>query len=100
VLYRNALGNDPATWAAASPVRHVADPGPHPRFLVVTQGSPRRTAQARAFAAALEANGTPATAIDVSPLDHEALNAAVGAPGDEVVTPAVLDLFRSCVQSG
>lgn len=96
-LYRNALGDDPAVWAEASPLTHAADPGPRPSFLVVTQGSPRRTGGSEAFVAALTAGGTEATVLDVSPLDHEGVNAAVGAAGDTVVTPAVLGLFRSCV---
>lgn len=96
-LYRNALGNDPATWAAASPINHVADPGPHPDFLILTQGNPRRTNGSEAFGAALVEAGTPATVIDVNPLTHEAVNEAVGAPGDTVVTPPVLEFFRACV---
>ena len=100
VLYRNALGNDPLVWAAASPINHVADAGPHPDMLIFTQGPPRRTNGALAFATALSANGTPATALDVNPLSHEAINAAVGAPGDTVITPPLLDFFRSCVGRG
>ena len=97
ILYRNALGNDPATWAAASPINHVADPGPHPDFQVFTQGSARRTNGSKAFAAALVAAGTPATALVVNQLTHEEINEAVGAPGDTLVTPPLLDFFRACV---
>lgn len=97
VLYRNALGNDPATWAAASPINHVADPGPRPDFLIFTQGNARRTNGSKAFGAALVDAGTPATVLDVNPLTHEAVNEAVGAPGDTVVTPPLLEFFRACV---
>jgi acetyl esterase/lipase len=96
-LYRNALGDDPAVWAAASPINHVGGAGPEPAFLVVTQGTPRRVEQATAFAAALEAAGTDASAIVVDPLSHEEVNAAVGAPGDTVVTPALMDFAGSCL---
>lgn len=30
-------------------------------------------------------------------LTHEEINEAVGAPGDTVVTPPLLDFFRDCV---
>lgn len=96
-LYRNALGEDPAVWAAASPLTHAGDPGHHPSFLIITQGPPRRTGGAQAFAAALVAAGTEAEAVDVSPMDHEGVNAAIGAPGDEVITPRLVRFARDCI---
>ena len=98
VLYRNALGNDPATWALASPVTHVG--GADPDLLVVTRGAPRRVAQAQAFAAALTGAGSTASAVVVNPLSHEEVNDAVGAPGDTVVTPPLRAFFESCVAGG
>ncbi len=96
ILYRNALGNDPATWSKASPVNHTRAGAARPKFLIYTQGVPRRTAQARAFASALTSGGTSASAIDVNPLDHEAINRAVGAPGERTVTPPLMTFLRSC----
>lgn len=96
-LYRNAFGDDPATWAVGSPMNHTAVGAARPRFLVYTRGASRRIAQARAFGSALGAGGTSASVLDVSPLDHEEVNARVGAPGDSLVTPALLSFFRSCV---
>jgi len=95
-LYRNAFGDDPAVWAQGSPTEHTAAGSSRPRFLVVTRGAARRVAQAESFADALEAGGTDATFLDVSPMTHEETNAAVGAAGDTTVTPAVMDFLRSC----
>lgn len=95
-LYRNAFGNAPATWAVGSPMKHTNPEKVRPKFLVVTRGLPRRTAQAKAFANALVKAGTPASFVDVSPLNHEHVNAAVGAPGDTKVTPPLMTFLRSC----
>lgn len=95
-LYRNGFGDDPATWAKGSPINHTSPGGDRPKFLVFSQGTARRTAQARDFGAALVAGGTPASVIDVNPLTHEGVNAAVGAPGDNTVTPPLMTFLRSC----
>ena len=95
-LYRNAFGNDPATWVKGSPIDHTEGGTLRPKFLIFTQGAPRRTAQAQAFADALNKGGTPATLIDVSPLAHDEVNEAVGKPGDTKVTPPLMTFLRSC----
>jgi acetyl esterase/lipase len=96
-LYRNAFGNDPAVWAEGSPIDHTDAGQVRPEFLIIAQGPPRRIDQAQAFADALERGGTPASVIDVNPLDHEGINVAVGAADDTVVTPPLMDFFRSCL---
>jgi acetyl esterase/lipase len=95
-LYRNAFGDDPATWRDGSPVEHIAAGTTRPSFLVVTRGPARRVAQARDFVDALEVGGTHAALLDVSPMTHEEVNAAVGSSGDSTVTPAVMAFLRSC----
>ncbi|MDQ6696467.1 MAG: alpha/beta hydrolase [Actinomycetota bacterium] len=95
-LYRNAFGNDPATWVKGSPINHTEAGTLRPEFLIFTQGAPRRTAQARAFADALNRGGTAATLVDVSPLAHDEVNEAVGQPGDTRVTPPLMAFLRSC----
>lgn len=98
ILYRNAFGGDPATWSEGSPVEHTASGAPRPRFLIFTRGTSGRRAQARAFASALDRGGTPASVVDVSPLDHEAVNQVVGAADDTEVTPLITAFLRACVQ--
>ena len=95
-LYRNAMGDDPTTWATASPIQHTAAGITRPQFMVVTQGPGRRTGQARDFVEALRAGGTDASFLDVTPLTHEQVNDAVGAPGDAVLTPTILSFLRGC----
>lgn len=96
-LYRNAFGNDPAIWANGSPIDHTAKGSVRPKFLIFTRGTARRTAQARAFGAALTAGGTSARVLDVSPLQHDEVNEAVGKSGDTKVTGPLMSYFRTCV---
>ncbi len=96
-LYRNALGDDPATWQAGSPIGHTAPGAPRPSFLVVTRGAARRVAGSQRFVDALRDGGTTADLLDAGPLTHEEVNAAVGRPGDAVVTPPLLAFFQRCV---
>lgn len=95
-LYRNAFGDDPATWTKGSPIEHTRPGGVRPSFLVVTQGRDVRTTQAQAFVTALNDGGTRASLVDVTPLDHQQVNAAVGAPGDTAVTPPLVDFLTAC----
>ncbi len=96
-MYRNAFGDDPAVWAQGSPITHTGPGAVRPSFLVVTRGGARRVEQSADFARRLRAGGTPAQLLDAGALDHAGVNAAVGAPGDQVVTPPLLALYRSCV---
>ncbi len=95
-IYLNAFGRDPAVWDEASALTHVA-PGLAP-MLVVTRGSAVRQALSARFVDALTAVGVEATLVNAEPLDHEGVNAAVGAPGDTRVTPPLMDFFRDCVR--
>jgi acetyl esterase/lipase len=95
-LYQNAVGTDEVTLRAASPREHASagDP-PH---LIVTRGEPARQAQARDHAAALSAAGVAATTLVATGYTHEQVNAAVGAAGETVVTPALMDFLRGCAR--
>jgi acetyl esterase/lipase len=96
-MFRNAFGDDPAVWEAGSPMRNVAPGKGIPDFLVVTRGTPARVAQSEDFAARLRAAWVPAQVVRATGLTHEQVNTSVGAPGDTVVTPPLLDFFRSCI---
>jgi acetyl esterase/lipase len=96
-MFRNAFGNDPAVWRAGSPMRNVAPGKGIPDFLVVTRGTPTRVAQSETFAARLRAAWVPARVVRATGLTHEQVNTSVGAPGDTVVTPPLLDFFRGCI---
>jgi acetyl esterase/lipase len=95
-IYRDAFGDDPATWTEASPVEHVAAGTGIPRFLVVERGTPRRRRAADAFVVRLRDAGVPVTGVDAGSLTHGEVNAAVGADGDQVVTPPLETFLAEC----
>lgn len=94
--YLEAFGDDPAVWAEASPMRHLAASVGTPRSMVVTRGSVARRTTAERFVDGLEQVGADAELLDVTPLDHAAVNRAVGAEGDDVVTPPLVAFLRDC----
>jgi acetyl esterase/lipase len=98
-MFRNAFGDDPAVWAAASPMRNIAPEKGIPDFLVVTRGTPARVAQSETFATRLRDAGVPTRLVRATGLTHEEVNRAVGDPGDTVVTPSLMDFFRSCLRA-
>jgi acetyl esterase/lipase len=98
-MFRNAFGDDPAVWAAASPMRNVAPDKGVPDFLVVTRGTPARVSQSESFAARLREAGVPARVVRATGLTHEEVNKAVGDPSDTVVTPPLMDFFGGCLRS-
>lgn len=98
VMYRNALGDDPSTWDAAAPLHLVRPKAGTPGFLIVTRGAPSRVGASEDFAAALRGVRVPVVEVlNANPLDHEGVNAAIGAPGETAVTPVVMDFLRDCL---
>ncbi|HZB70894.1 MAG TPA: alpha/beta hydrolase [Acidimicrobiales bacterium] len=96
-MFRNAFGDDPAVWVAGSPMHNVSSGKGIPDFLVVTRGLPARVAQSEEFAARLRAAWVPARVVRATGLTHEQVNTSVGAPGDTVVTPPLLEFLRGCI---
>lgn len=97
-MYATAFGEDPAIWVRGSPNR-IVEPGIGiPEFHIVTRGPPERIAQAESFGTALRGAGIGATVQDVNPVTHAGVNARVGAPGDTIVTPPLLQFFRACAR--
>jgi arylformamidase len=96
-LYLAAFGDDPEVWRDASPQHHAADVvGSRPHFQLARRGTPERRDVNDDFAAALAAAGSVVDVIDASSLDHEGVQRSLGAAGDEVMTPAVLDFVARC----
>lgn len=98
LMLRNAFGDDPAVWAAASPINHVAAGAGIPPFLSVRRGGGDRQATEQAFDAALRAAGVASTQIDASALTHEEVNAHIGAPGDQVMTAPIVAFLDGCLR--
>jgi acetyl esterase/lipase len=96
-IYRAAFGDDPATWAAASPIEHVTAGSGIPRFLVVERGTPHRRRAAEAFVTRLRDAGVAVTVVDAGSLTHAEVNSAVGRSGDSVVTPPLETFLAECL---
>lgn len=94
--YLRAFGEDPERWADASPIRHLVAGEPLPTTLVVTRGTDRRRAVAAGFVDALRGAGAEASLLDARPSTHAEVNAAVGAPDDRLVTPALVEHLAAC----
>lgn len=99
-MYRQAFGDDPAVWRAASPLTHAAGDPDVPPFVVVTRGQASRRQAAATFVDAIDAGGGDATLVNVAPLTHEQVNDVLGRTDDTRVTPPVTDLLRSVLTSG
>lgn len=98
-VYRNAFGDDPATWDAASPLRNgtVAMGRGIPRFLVVSRGASPDIAPARRFTEALSAAGVTARLVDADPLTSQQVNDVVGLRSDMAVMPPLDGFVRACL---
>ena len=97
LMFRNAFGDDPAVWAQASPPNQVAPGKSIPKFRIVTRGQTDRVAQSQAFATTLQNAGVHAELQRAVGMTHEDVNDAVGAPGDTVITPPLMDFYRACL---
>lgn len=98
-VYLDAFGTDPAVWADASPINHVEAGKGIPRFFIAARGVDWRLEQHLAFIAALREAGVPVTALDSRTLEHADLATLVGAPGDTLLTPALMDFLGGCFSS-
>ena len=98
--YLNAFGTDPARWEQASPIRYVAAGKGIPSYFVAARGIDWRLQQHIDFVDALRGAGVPTTVLDSRQLEHADLTTAVGAPGDTVVTPALMSFLHDCFAAG
>ena len=99
-LYLNAFGDDPAVWAEASPVDHLAPGTGIPPFLLICRGSASRHEICNEFARGLAAIGDPPVVVDASQYTHAEVNRAVGAPGETVVTPPLMAFLARIFGAG
>ncbi len=97
-MYLAAFGTDPAVWVKGSPSRNVAAGKGIPSFHIVTRGAPGRVAESKEFGAILSHAGVPAAVQVATGLTHEEVNDSVGRAGDSVITPRLMDFYRSCVK--
>ena len=94
-FYTRFFGEDRRLWLEASPIAHVAAGKPIPPFLLaVASAKPSKLAQARRFAAALQAAGVRAEVLEAPDKTHASLNRDLGDERDEI-TAAVMKFIES-----
>lgn len=96
--YVNAFGEDQQVWASASPFSYIQTEN-IPDFMLVHQGTTQRIDLATHFGQGLMQYGTPVTFLNAAPLDHEGINAALGAvnPQAQVYNDSILFFFTDCL---
>jgi|GEM_PF-346245 len=95
LFYRNAFGDLPAVWSAASPINFVRDYGM--AIQLAKRGDSGRHAQLENFKRALEEKKNSVSVINAQSISHEEVNRFIGAPGDQIMTPFVSTfLSQSC----
>ena len=95
-FYVAMFGTDPAVWADASPITHVAPDKGIPPFLIVTRGDRDRVALAETFADTLESADVPVVLLDVG-LTHLEVNDAIGDPADRWIMPTLDPYLAGCL---
>jgi len=98
-MYLDAFGSDPAVWADASPITHVAPGKGIPPHLLVQRGTAARRAVLARYAEALQRVGVPVTTLDASGLSHNEINTRIGAPDDTVMTAPLSAFLEGCLSS-
>ena len=93
-LIENAFGTNPWILRDASPLLQVKSGQGAPAFLVFVQGGQSRIDEARAFHdASRRADplqpGDQFEPVRLPGYDHNGMNAAVGRPGERVITPVI-----------
>ena len=92
-LYRDVFGADRASWAKASPAKHVATGKPIPPFLLAyTGGDMNRELQTKRFARKLRRAGAKARVVPATGKTHIGLDQDIGKKGDRI-SQAVFDFI-------
>jgi len=97
VLYLSAFGTDKSLWEDLSPLAHVGE-APAPDLLLAKRGNATRRAQVDAFADAARAAGSAVTVVDLPTFSHEDVNARIGDPADDQLTPALQEFLTACLE--
>ncbi len=98
--YTTVFGTDPDVWVEASPITHVSADSEIPPFLFARRGSPDRRSMVDDFAGALADDSVDVTVVDADGLAHEDVNVLIGAAGDSVMTPPLMEFLDECFSPG
>lgn len=92
-IYKPAFGTDESTWTGASPINHISAGKGIPSFFIVTRGNKQRVDGTNDFKDKLTSSGVYAEILETPKLDHEGVNAAVGA--DSLITPQLQNFLNA-----
>ncbi|MEY3903753.1 MAG: hypothetical protein RL189_3059 [Pseudomonadota bacterium] len=87
LIYRNAFGDEPAVWHAASPINFVSEYGMSVQL--AKRGEVDRQAQLERFKSALLSKSNGVSVIDAAVYSHTEVNQNIGVAGEQVMTPAI-----------
>ena len=93
-MYTDAFGTDPAAWADASPVNHVAAGKGIPPFLILHTAREAAVAESDELAGLLKAAGVPVWSYLAEGKTHASINRDIGESGDPVTEQIRLFLLN------
>ncbi len=98
ITYHNAFGTDANTCFEASPEFNLwGASGYYPRFFIGMRGSANWKADQYKFIQTLQGASIPVDYLDAgNAYNHAQINDAIGAPGETIITPALLSFFNTC----
>ena len=96
MMYINAFGTDSVKNIEASPLYNVREGIQYPAFFIALRGSEQRKEASFRFIEKLQKYEVRVTWVDGSMYDHKGINNAIGDKDDTVITPALINFFKSC----
>jgi len=96
-MYLNAFGTDLQENIEASPIRQL-HASSYPRFFIAKRGSNSRIEAANQFMDSLLTKNITLSSIEANMYTHAEINEAIGAPGENIITPALIRFFKACFE--
>lgn len=93
-MYTDAFGTDPAVWADASPVNHIAAGNGIPPFLILHTDREAAVAESDELAGLLQAAGVPTWTYLAEGATHASINRDIGEKGDTITEQIRLFLLN------
>ncbi len=98
-MYLNAFGTDPQENIDASPIRQLNNHSYFPKFFIAKRGNFDRINRANQFINALQQAGIEVTEIEANMYSHSEINDAIGAENETVITPALVNFIKNCLNN-
>jgi acetyl esterase/lipase len=97
-MFINAFGTDPQENIEASPQRNLDDNITYPPFFIAKRGDSSRLEIANAFIQSLRNHSVEVTDVEIQEYTHSGINAAIGKPGESLITPPLTAFMEVCFQ--